>query len=216
MKVLNIGGNRKSIPLPVIFDGWDQVMLDIDPHSDADIICDARSMTDTVAGGTFDAICCAHNFEHYFRHDLSRVTDGFLYALKDDGFAFIQVPNMRYVCEQIAAGADIEDVAYTSPAGPIRYVDMIYGLGAYIANSGNDFMSHKNGFTPLSLGNHLVRYGFPHVFIGSSGLELWAYAFKNKPSDEQQKRLKLKYESSGTESSGVAITPDSDLLTGLT
>ena len=192
MRVLNVGGNRKSIPLPKIFEGWEQTMLDIDPASDADLICDARNLSNlSRLQQHFDGVHCSHNLEHYYRHDVAKVLAGFRYALRDDGFAHIQVPNMQYVCAQVAAGADIEDVAYISPAGPIRYVDMMYGLGSYIEMSGQDFMCHKNGFTPQSLGNLLLTNGFPFVFVGTNGGELWAYGFKNKPSEQQMRDLHL-------------------------
>ncbi len=34
---------------------------------------------------------------------------------------------------------DLEDVLYTSPAGPIMVLDVIYGYGVEIARSGHDF-----------------------------------------------------------------------------
>lgn len=208
MRVLNVGGSSKSIPLPKMFEGWDQTMLDIDPLSDADLICDARALVETMDPEFFDGIHCSHNLEHYYRHDVPKVLAGFHHVLRADGFVHIQVPNMKFVCAQIAAGADIEDVAYISAAGPIRYVDMMYGLGAYIAMSGHDFMCHKNGFTEISLGNLLIGAGFPFVFIGSNGTELWAYCFKNKPSEQQISHLNLV----PTESNGPGDNGRSDLL----
>jgi hypothetical protein len=37
--VLNVGGNSKSIPLPGIYQGWDQIWLDIDPAVKPDVLC---------------------------------------------------------------------------------------------------------------------------------------------------------------------------------
>jgi len=90
--------------------------------------------------------------------------------------------------------ADIEDVMYVSPAGPIKAVDIVYGLASFIEKSNNDFMCHKNGFSPKSLGNTLFENGFEHLFVGATDFEITAYAFKNKPSDEYVKLLNLSYQ----------------------
>jgi hypothetical protein len=41
-KVLNVGGNTKLIPIPKHYDGWDHLLLDIDPTGKPDVLCDAR------------------------------------------------------------------------------------------------------------------------------------------------------------------------------
>ena len=53
-------------------------------------------------------------------------------------------------------------------------------------------MMHKTGFTAKTLGNALYHSGFPHIFVGTQNLELFAFAFKNKPSEEQMTTLHLK------------------------
>lgn len=208
MRLLNVGGGSKNIPLPKIYDGCEHVMLDIDPKSGADIICDARELINLEAGA-FDTVFCSHNLEHYYRHHLPAVLGGIKHVMKDGGFAHVSVPNMQYVCEHIAKGGDIEDVLYQSPAGPIRAVDMMYGLGAYIEHTGNDFMCHKNGFTRKSLGNALLAV-FPFVFVGSHETELFAFAFKTKPSDQQMLDLKLVNPSGGAEANGAPPSPQPD------
>jgi hypothetical protein len=44
-KVLNVGGNSKEIALPPQYNGWQHVLLDIDPRGNPDIVCDARNLT---------------------------------------------------------------------------------------------------------------------------------------------------------------------------
>ena len=194
MRFLNVGGGSKRIAVPAHFAEYEHVLLDIDPSSEADIICDALEIKDRIAQDGYDAVYCSHNLEHYHRHHTAKILDSFKYILAGDGFVEIHVPNMQDVVDAIAAGADIEDVAYISKAGPIKYMDMIYGLSAQIESSGNDFMCHKNGFTPKSLGNALFSAGFTNVFIGAnkSAMEIVAFAFKRKPSDRQMEELKLK------------------------
>jgi hypothetical protein len=202
MKVLNVGGGNKQIAIPKYFDGWTHDLLDIDPESGADLICDAAKLKYmSRVFDIYDAVYCSHNLEHYYRHDVSAVLTGFNAVLKDDGFAHIIVPNMQHIFNNLAGGADIEDIAYTSPAGPIKYIDMIYGFGAMIEKSGNDFMCHKNGFTAKSLGNILLTHGFSHVFVGEQNINLFAFAFKQKPTDQQMIDLKLANKGNSNEQS---------------
>ena len=95
-KVLNVGGNSKAIALPPIFDGYEHLLLDIDPTGKPDLLCDARELTSTPAA-QYDAVYCSHNLEHYFRHDVPRVLAGFIHVLKPQGFAFIRVPDIQEV-----------------------------------------------------------------------------------------------------------------------
>ena len=44
-KVLNVGGNNKSIALPPHYAGFEHLLLDIDPAGSPDIVCDARELT---------------------------------------------------------------------------------------------------------------------------------------------------------------------------
>lgn len=192
MKVLNVGGCNKHIPIPAHFDGWDHVLLDIEPNDEVDVVCDARQLQ-TQCPAAYDAVYCSHNLEHYYRHDLPAVLAGFKHVLKTNGFVHIVVPNMLAVFKYlIESGKDIDDVMYDSAAGPIRAVDMIYGLESFIANSGNDFMCHKNGFTAKSMAKLLFMNGFEHVFIGSGDFNITAFAFNKEPSDQQMIDLKLK------------------------
>jgi len=192
MRLLNVGGGNKRIPIPAHFAGWEHQMLDIDPNSGADVVCSATEIKERLADKGYDAVYCSHNLEHYHRHDLPKVLDGFKYILTDDGFAEIHVPNMRDVFMALASGKDIEDIAYISQAGPIKYVDIVYGLGAMIEH-GNEFMAHKNGFTPKSLGETLFKSGFKWVFVGENkpNMEIVAFAFLNHPTERQMQDLKL-------------------------
>ncbi len=192
MRVLNVGGCNKHIDIPSHFDGWDHLLLDIEPNIEVDVVCDARSMQ-SLPAGEYDAVYNSHNLEHFHRHDVATVLNGFKHVVKDDGFIQIIVPNMQAVFKYLAEpGTDIEDVLYMSDAGPIRAVDMIYGMELFIANSKNDFMCHKNGFTPKSLAKTLFDNGFKYVFVGSGDFNLIAFAFMQEPTEEQTQNLKLK------------------------
>lgn len=191
--VLNVGGSSKQIPIPDHYRGWQHCLLDIAPGPDVDVVQDARELT-SLPGAHFDAIYCSHNLEHYYRHDARRVLAGFLHVLKPTGFAEIRVPDMREVLKaMIERQMDIDDVLYTSPAGPITVHDVIYGWGKEIERSGVDFFAHKQGFTQSRLTAALEGTGFAKVYtvLNPSGFEIRALAFKGEPTDVQRQQFGL-------------------------
>lgn len=191
LKVLNVGGNSKEIPIPGYYDGWEHLLLDIDPRGNPDIVCDARLLTE-LPPAQFNAIYCSHNLEHYFRHDVAKVLAGFHHVLSDDGFVDIRVPDMGELIKLVAEREiDIDDFLYNSPAGPIHVIDVIYGLGREIEESGSDFFAHKTGFTEKSLLSRLHKSGFETVFTSASNLEVRAIAFKGEPTDFARELLGL-------------------------
>ena len=190
-KVLNVGGNSKAIAIPEYFKGWDHLLLDIDPRGKPDILCDARKLT-TLESAQVDAVYCSHNLEHYYAHDVPRVLQGFLHMLRHDGFIDIRVPDMRAVMQMMLENnLDIEDTLYMSPAGPITSRDLFYGYGVEIERTGQDFYAHKTGFTQKSLQNIILQNGFPFVFTRAAELNVYALAFKNQPTTEQQRLFNL-------------------------
>lgn len=190
-KVLNVGGNNKSIPLPAHFAGWQHILLDIDARGNPDLVLDARELAQTPAAA-YDAVYCSHNLEHYHRHDGVRVLQGFLHVLKEDGFAQIVVPDigelMRIVARQ---DLDIDDILYQSAMGPIAVRDVLYGHGAQIERSGSDFYAHKTGFTCKSLHALLERSGFPYVYVRADKLDIEALAFKCRPGEHAMQTFSL-------------------------
>ncbi|MBK8336306.1 MAG: class I SAM-dependent methyltransferase [Sterolibacteriaceae bacterium] len=190
-KLLNVGGNSKAIPLPPIYNGWEHLLLDIDPKGAPDVVCDARTMT-SLPAATYDAVYCSHNLEHYHRHEVPKVLAGFRHVLKADGFVHLRVPDIGAVMQTAVQNKlDIDDVLYQSPAGPITVRDVIYGYGVEIERSGNDFFAHKTGFSAKSLTAVLQAAGFSNLFIGTGNLEVVAYAFTGKASDYATALLKL-------------------------
>ncbi len=180
-KVLNVGGNSNAIQLPSQYDNYNQILLDIDPKGSPDIVCDARELT-SLDATQFDAVYCSHNLEHYYRHDVPVVLSGFLHVLKDGGFAHIRVPDINEVMRvTIERGLDIDDKLYQSPAGPITVLDVLYGYGVKIEQSGQDFFAHKTGFTQKSLNSVLQKTGFSKIYSLVGNLEINAIAFKGVP-----------------------------------
>lgn len=190
-KVLNVGGNNKRIPLPPEYEGWERVLLDIDPKGKPDIICDARELK-SLKAKEYDAVYCSHNLEHYYRHDVPKVLTGFSHLLVDGGFVDIRVPDldalMKIVVEK---DIDIDDFLYQSAAGPITVRDVIYGYGVEIERSGCEYYAHKTGFTPKSLRKILNHCKFPIVYITTGSLEIRAIGLKDKPTTYVKNLFKL-------------------------
>ncbi len=158
-----------------------QQRLDIDPRVKPEICCDAREMTLHVAKNSYDAVFCSHNLEHYYHHDVSSVLSGMFYILKSGGFVEIRVPDIfAAIALMQKRDADIEDILYMSPGGPIATLDVIYGWRLEIARSSQPWYAHKTAFTPKSLHRVLVAAGFNPVEIYKCEeiFELQAIAYK--------------------------------------
>jgi SAM-dependent methyltransferase len=190
-RVLNVGGNSKVIALPPIFNGYEHLLLDIDPKGSPDLLCDARELRTTPAA-QYDAIYCSHNLEHYHRHDVKKVLAGFVHVLKPHGFAHIRVPDLMEVMKTaLARNLEPDDVLYQSPAGPIQVLDVLYGWGREIERSGHDFFAHKTGFSQRLLSKALSAAGFQAVYTATDNLEIAAFAFLHPPDEATRTRLGL-------------------------
>ena len=196
LRVLNVGGGSKKIPISSWYQDWSHLLLDIDPLTGADVVLDARQLS-TLPEDLFDAVYCSHNLEHYYQHDVCKVLAGFLHVLKPAGFAEIHVPDMQQVMQHfVENGGDIHGILYESAGGPISVHDVMYGWGKQIAASGVDFYAHKTGFTPNSLREALLAAGFTDVRINASTNEfaISALAFKQSPTAAQRALLNLPLE----------------------
>lgn len=87
------------------------------------------------------------------------------------------------MCQRVAEDK-LGDAAYTSQAGPITPLDILYGHGQALAQ-GHYYMAHKTGFTLKTLTQALHAAGFA-TSAGkrrTRGLDLWVVASKG-PMDE--------------------------------
>lgn len=176
---------------------WTELTLDVDQSVKPDIV---GSMTDmsAVSAGTVDALFSSHNIEHLFVHEVPVALKEFRRVLKSDGFVVLTCPDLQGIAELIAADR-LTDAAYTSPAGPIRPVDMLFGFSPSIA-AGNRYMAHHCGFTKKVLIATLQAAGFasvaaarrPHPFY-----DLWAVASVQALPEEQLRALAAQHFPSG-------------------
>jgi hypothetical protein len=157
-------------------DRWKELRFDIDPAVKPDYIGTMTDMS-AIGDGFVDAIFSSHNIEHLYAHEVSEALAEFKRVLVSDGFLVITCPDLQEVAKLIADDKLLEP-AYTSPAGPITPLDILYGFRPSIAQ-GNTFMAHRCGFTQKVLKGNLLACGFatvatakrPHPFY-----DLWAVA----------------------------------------
>ena len=116
--------------------------------------------------------------EHLYAHEVYPALRQFIRVLKPDGFALIMSPDLEAVAHHIIEHG-VAAVAYESPAGPIRPLDMLYGHTRAIER-GHYHMAHRTGFTAERLGNLLLSAGFSTVSTRTENFEVCALALMPK------------------------------------
>ena len=174
------GPKKKDQTVPALnSDDWHEIRLDIDPRVKPDVV---GTMTDMslVDSGSVQAIFSSHNIEHLYPHEVALALGEFSRVLSDEGFAIITCPDLQSVC-QLVANDKLTEPAYSSPAGPIAPIDILYGHRPAMAQ-GNLFMAHRCGFTKKVLMATIQQAGFQSVaaLARPAYFDLWAIAFKKK------------------------------------
>lgn len=167
---------------------WQEIRLDIDASVAPDV---TGTMTDmsAVPTGSMDAVFSSHNIEHLYPHEVPMALAEFVRVLRVDGIAVITCPDLQSVCRLVAEDKLIEP-AYTSPAGPIAPIDILYGHRPPMAR-GNLYMAHRCGFTRKVLQATLQAAGFKSVasLARPQAFDLWAVASKSERSAEAMRAL---------------------------
>lgn len=191
-KLLHVGCGRKrknQTTAGFNTDQWDEIRYDIDPSVEPDI---SGSITDLsqIESATIDGVFSSHNIEHLFAHEVVLALGEFKRVLKPSGFLVVTCPDLKSIC-RLVADDELEVPAYTSPAGPIRPIDVIYGFGKSIEN-GNLFMAHKTGFTKKTLSKKAKQAGFANWALaerGSPYFDLWLLATVSETPAESVETL---------------------------
>lgn len=168
---------------------WSELRFDIDESVKPDLVGTMTDMS-SVSSEFVNAIFSSHNIEHLYPHEVPVALVEFLRVLKPDGIAVITCPDLKSVCALIAEDK-LTEAAYTSPAGPIAPIDILYGLRTSIAQ-GNLYMAHRSGFTQKVLTSTLQSAGFKSVASMSRGspyFDLWAVASKIELAEEHMMDL---------------------------
>ena len=173
-RLLNAGSGPAVGSLHSAFDPseWTEVRIDIDPRTAPDLVGTISDMRGVVGDGSIDAIWCSHCIEHLLDHEVLPALREFRQILSNDGFAIISCPNL-YAVAKLIVSEDIESVAYLSPVGPIRLLDMIFGYSPSI-EAGHVHMAHLTGFTVDRLGQLAANAGFEARVVEGENYDLWA------------------------------------------
>jgi predicted SAM-dependent methyltransferase len=166
-----------------------EVRFDIDPAVQPDVIGSILELEKSFGPGSFDVIWSSHVLEHLYAHDVFPALRQFRQLLKRDGFALIMTPDLEAVAHFIVEQG-IAAVAYQSPSGPIRPLDMLYGHSRAI-EEGHAHMAHHTGFTAERLGNLLLMAGFSTVSVATENFEVCALALMAEADDTAIKKTLL-------------------------
>ncbi len=176
-RVLNAGSGPRSargVHSAFVGEDWQEIRIDIDPAAAPDVIGSITDMASIFPAESFEAVWSSHILEHLYAHEVPAALSEFKRVLKPYGFALITSPDLESVASFILDHG-LDQVAYTSPAGPVSALDMLFGHSASVAN-GHLHMAHKSGFTCASLGQRLVDAGFATVLATRERFDLWAVA----------------------------------------
>jgi predicted SAM-dependent methyltransferase len=166
-----------------------EVRFDIDPGVEPDVVGSILELEKSFEPQSFDVIWSSHVLEHLYAHETFPTLRQFHRTLKLDGFALIMSPDIEAVAHFIVEQG-IAAVAYNSPAGPIRPLDMLYGHSRAI-EEGHLHMAHRTGFTAERLGNLLLMAGFPTVSVATENFEVCALALMPEADDAAIKKALL-------------------------
>lgn len=178
---LHVGCGRKSknqTTKGFNTDSWIECRFDVDASVEPEIIGSMTNMV-TIETETIDAIYSSHNIEHLYPHEVILALGEFVRVLRPDGFLVITCPDLQSVCAVVAEDKMVETL-YTSPAGPVTALDVLYGYRPQLA-LGNLYMAHRCGFTQRVLTGTLQAGGFRSIAATKRGhpfYDIWAVASK--------------------------------------
>jgi ubiquinone/menaquinone biosynthesis C-methylase UbiE len=187
---LHVGcGPKRKEQTTAGFADWTELRFDIDESVQPDLVGTMTNMS-SVSTESVDAVFSSHNIEHLYPHEVPVALSEFLRVLNPDGFAVITCPDLQAVCALVAEDK-LTEPAYTSPAGPIAPLDILYGHRPPMAR-GNLYMAHRCGFTEKVLCRTLQAAGFKSVASKKRGapyFDLWALATKADLKEEELQLL---------------------------
>ena len=123
---LHVGcGPKRKDRTTAGFAEWSELRFDIDESVQPDLVGTMTDMS-SVSTESVDAVFSSHNIEHLYPHEVPVALSEFLRVLKPDGFAVITCPDLQAVCALVAEDK-LTEPAYTSPAGLIAPLDILYG-----------------------------------------------------------------------------------------
>ncbi len=167
------------------FASWQEIRFDIDESVRPDLLGTMTEMR-SVGSESVDAIFSSHNIEHLYPHEVPLALTEFLRVLKPNGYLVLTCPDLQSVCALVAEDR-LTEPAYTSPAGPIAPIDILFGHRPAM-QQGNLYMAHRCGFTKKVLADTMQIAGFKKTATKrrlSPFFDLWILASKKEISDKE-------------------------------
>lgn len=162
-----------------LFEGYDEIRVDIDPNVTPAIVADCTALP--LADASVEGVLTCHMLEHLHPNKLAVCMAESFRVLTEDGFCVAAVPDFELACHVVAAG-DPDTIVYDVPGGPISALDMIYGWR--LLSNDNDFMTHRNGFTTKTLRAAFEGAGFVDVEVARRRHMCDLHAIGRKPIQE--------------------------------
>jgi len=189
-KVVCVGGAEQFQMMPAHYIGWDRELLSEEPLPEASIVQSLFEL-ERLRGASYDAVFFAHRLKNYPLHEAGRILHGFRHLLRPGGFVHIVVPDLMELARHMLDNKkDLEDCAYTSPAGPISYHDVLFGRREPSAGAASHpFEPHLCGYSTKVLKRVLFDSGFIESVVVEKPEHFEIHAFAGQ--DPIQERFKL-------------------------
>lgn len=189
LKLLNVGGGSKEIPLPDMFKDYEHFLLDnCITREPPDIQMDAGDISEHEwMHHLFDVVYCSHTLEHIPREKTGAVFRGFHHALKPSGMLMIRVPDLVQAINHMVENnrefhQQVDPESENTLLARVTYHDIIYGMDSLVKK--NPGQRHVQAFTPASLAWGLEYVGFKQFFTKTTDLEILMIAFKEHPDEK--------------------------------
>lgn len=140
---------------------WEEVRMDTDPGAGADVQGTLLDMS-ALGEDRFEGIFIARALERLYFHEVLDALRNTRAALAPEGHLVVVCADIQQACALAAEGKLLEPV-YTSKAGPVAPIDILYGFRPALA-SGRTNLACRCGFTSQSLAVALGKAGFASIW----------------------------------------------------
>jgi predicted SAM-dependent methyltransferase len=167
--LLNIGAGSEPLNIAALAN-HKELRYDNDETSNPDILGDIASMN-MIPAQSVDVLWASHIIEHVFWGEIPGVFGEIKRILKKDGCAILITPNLGSLGPYMEDR--IDETVYTTSAGPIAPLDMLYGYRGFTSR-GMTGMMHKIGFNARLLHTALNTCGLTNNRIYKTPFEIIA------------------------------------------